>query len=91
MCGLNGFLQTFNNFRTFQNHVSHYHAGYDSYVNVGYDGGSQLEDHSTDNYDCGGDDDAAAAGDDDGAGDNTTNQSKSLTMQESTALFHCTS
>ena len=87
-CGLHGCLRTFKNFRTFQNHVSDYHAGCDNYVNVGYGGGCQLEDHLTDDYDCGGDDDdAAAAGDDDGAGDSPTNQSESLTMQESTALF----
>ena len=64
-----------------------YHAGCDNYVNVGYGGGCQLEDHLTDDYDCGGDDDDAAAAGDDGAGDSPTNQSESLTMQESTAPF----
>ena len=82
-CGLNGCLRTFKNFRTFQNHVSDYHAGCDNYVNVGASAGCEpdsiLEDPLNDNHDYG------AGGDDDAAGDIPTNQS--LTLQESTALF----
>ena len=74
-CGLHGCLRTFKNFRTFQNHVSDYHAGCDNYVNVEPD--SILEDPLTDDHDCGDGYDAA--------GDSPANQS--LTLQESTALF----
>ena len=59
------------------NHVSDYHAGCDSYVNVGYgEPDNILEDHLTDDHDCGDGDDAA--------GSSPTNQSLSLQR------VHCT-
>lgn len=78
-CGLHGCLRTFRNFRTFQNHVSDYHAGCDNY-DVGCDGecepDSIPEDDLTDDHDYS-----------DGDGDHYYPVNQSVTLQESTALF----
>lgn len=79
-CGLHGCLRTFQNFRTFQNHVSNYHAGY-----------ADTSCNTTDNDETRElDGDSGEIPDDDLAphlGDSSSGTVCQLTLQQSTALF----
>lgn len=77
-CGLHGCLRTFKNFRTFQNHVSNYHAGYAADTSCNTDDNDETR---------GFDDDSEEQPDHDLDPHLGDSSNGSITLQQSTALF----